>query len=453
MTKRLGLQKLLSTWKGRAATILIFAFLTITIVYADNPATGITTTGQELNILISSPADSNVVNVCDQPLVVSGQTAIGELDQSANVSYIIDVSGSTTFVSGMDCNGNGVAGEAGDNFNGDPRNGDILDCEISGVIALNQSLSTANAEGSIVPFGSNSVNADVQPTTGQQFFTGPLLADLNSNSIPDLAEVGRSTFTQFPNGSSFVNLFTPFSFGTGTNFDAALSSMNTAFNSQPTGEINVAFFLSDGDTTLFSTGPGSPVQQAANAGTVVNTYSIGNGASGCSPSDSLRRIADITGGTCTEVLDPTDLTGALSGTTPTDIEWVIVSLNGEVFQNATVNALGGWTASFPELDLDQEYVIESTVKAEDGTLVTADVIIHTDGFCPTPTPTSTPTPIFTLTPTPTNTSTPTNTPTNTPTFTPTNTPTNTPTFTPTNTPTETPTSTATNTPTDRKSVV
>lgn len=171
MTKRLGLQKLLSTWKGRAATILIFAFLTITIVYADNPATGITTTGQELNILISSPADSNVVNVCDQPLVVSGQTAIGELDQSANVSYIIDVSGSTTFVSGMDCNGNGVAGEAGDNFNGDPRNGDILDCEISGVIALNQSLSTANAEGSIVPFGSNSVNADVQPTTGQQFFT------------------------------------------------------------------------------------------------------------------------------------------------------------------------------------------------------------------------------------------------------------------------------------------
>ena len=433
MTKRPGLKAVLSTWKGRIALIILLSLITITIAYADNPATGQTTTGQNLNIFVQNPANGGTVNVCDQPLVVTGQTAIGELNQSANVSYIMDLSGSVTFVTNMDCNGDGIPGNAGDNFNGDSRNGDILDCEISGIIALNESLSTANAEGSIVPFGSSAVNADVSPLAGQQIFVSPLLVDANNNGIPDLPEVARSTGTLFPNGNSFINLFTPSTFGTGTNFNAALTSMNTAFATQPVGEIDVAFFLSDGDATV-STGPGSPVQIAADAGTVVNTYSIGNGASGCDPGDSLRTIANITGGVCTPVTDPTTLSAILQGTTPTDIDWVIVSLNGSEFQYAVLNALGGWTVSFPELDLDTEYLIEATVRAEDGTLVTADITVHTDGFCPTPTPTPTNTPIFTPTPTPTNTATPTNTPTNTPTSTPTETPTNTPT--PPNTPSQ-----------------
>ena len=95
MTKRPGLKAVLSTWKGRIALIILLSLITITIAYADNPATGQTTTGQKLNIFVQNPANGGTVNVCDQPLVVTGQTAIGELNQSANVSLAMPVTTST----------------------------------------------------------------------------------------------------------------------------------------------------------------------------------------------------------------------------------------------------------------------------------------------------------------------------------------------------------------------
>ena len=40
----------------------------------------------------------------------------------------------------IDANGNGIAGDAGDDFNGDGELGDVLDGEIAGVLALHASI-------------------------------------------------------------------------------------------------------------------------------------------------------------------------------------------------------------------------------------------------------------------------------------------------------------------------
>ena len=403
--KRNKFSALLSKQTGFISVFVLLAVL-VGIVYADNPATGTTTTGQELNIEIQQPLDGEAL-ACGEPIDVSGVTALGPLEEMAHVAYILDVSGSTSFETGLDCNGNGVGGDIGDDYNNDGVNGDILDCEISGVIALNRSLVGTNTNAAVVGFGSDAFVADIQPEIGFQTFTEPLDADHNSNGILDVDEVVSSMDYTGSTPPSEINLFSYFGFGSGTNFDGALSAMNSAFASQPAEEQRVAFFLSDGDSFQFSTGPGSPLQTAADAGIVVHTYSIGTGASGCGTTASLHIIAAETGGTCTEVLDPSDLSAVLGGVTPTGLDHVEVAINSGTPVTASLNALGGWSASFPPPVEGAAYHIEASVFAEDGTIVTAD-IDATGGFCATPTPTDTPVP-----PTPTDTPVP-PTPTDTP---------------------------------------
>jgi hypothetical protein len=136
-------------------------------------------------------------------------------------------------------------------------------------------------------------------------------------------EVIRSLDTElaYPHAEG-IGLFTPdftdFT-ATLTNYDAALLWMNQAFALQPAGETNIAYFLSDGnpDEDFFTTGPGSLLDDTANAGTVVNTLAVGTVAPGaCGSGKPLRIIADTTGGTCTEVEDPSNLKNILPWTNP-----------------------------------------------------------------------------------------------------------------------------------------
>ena len=96
---------MLSKQAGFLGVFVLLAVL-VGIVYADNPATGTTTTGQDLNIEILQPQDGEVLT-CGEPIDVSGITALGPLQEMAHVTYILDVSGSTSFQTGLDCNGNG----------------------------------------------------------------------------------------------------------------------------------------------------------------------------------------------------------------------------------------------------------------------------------------------------------------------------------------------------------
>ncbi|HWI50777.1 MAG TPA: PKD domain-containing protein, partial [Symbiobacteriaceae bacterium] len=332
---------------------------------AANPASGNTSTGQTLTISITAPADGSRVNVPAGAVTATGIVSIGPLSDSGNVMYVVDVSGSTQSPAGRDCNGDGVVNGL-DNINGDGSTGDTLDCEVAGVIALNASLAgSPGAEAGLILLGSSSAIADVSPAAGQQDFISPLSVDANGNGQADIADVAKSL-----RWTGQALQFTAKSVGSGTNFDAALSSLATAFASRA-GENNIAFFLSDGQASL-NTAPGSPLSQVVAAGITVNTYSVGGASTGCGSTANLRRIADATGGVCTQVSDPSQLSSVLI--TPATISQVAVSLNGGAAQMANL-AGNNW-----DLPLTIQggiwNTIAATVTASDGTTTTADVQVY-----------------------------------------------------------------------------
>jgi len=341
---------------------------------AVNPATGTLANGDPIEIVIDRPADGSVVPL-RQDLLVRGRTNIPEVPQSsfANVLYVVDVSGSTGSPLGQDCDGSGVGGDAGDDFNGDGSIGDTLDCEISGVVALNDSLSDRpEFDGGMIVFGSAATIADVSPLAGDQAFTTPLDVDLDGNLTADLEDVARSL------DQGRVSLFRldtrP---GTGTNFDAALTATRDAFATQPAAEVDVVYFLSDGVGTLTSSGL-AILDAFAAAGSRVFTYSVGTGGAGCAAGSALLTIAQRSGGTCTPVTDPSDLAASLVGTAPPGIAEVEVQADGGTPIPASLDALGNWEALIPAAQVfGQQVLIEATVIADDGagTRVTADVTV------------------------------------------------------------------------------
>ena len=337
---------------------------------ADNPGTGQTTEGQTLNILIDESV-RDVITEPGQAFTLNGTTGIGALAGQANVLYAVDVSSSTSGPRGQDCDGNGVV-DADDNFNGDSTDGDTLDCEISGVLALNESLAAnTSVSAGLVLFGSRAAIADVDPSDGDQNFISPLNVDHNGNSVADMAEVTRS----LSRGSA--SLFTIRGVGTSTSFDNAIQSINQAFASANPGT-NIAFFLSDGESRV-NTRDNGPLVEARAAGTIINTYSIGSGATGCAEGQSLRTIADETGGTCIEVADPTQLRVVLPGTPPADIERVDVVAGASGVLPASLDALGKWSVDVPEGVYLFPLMITATVYATDGTAVIADILIDPPG--------------------------------------------------------------------------
>jgi len=356
-------------WRRAGAAGLTAALLLGTSLpaLAANPASGTATTGQSLHLEITSPANGSILNLPPGDLTVSGLAQIGPLTESGNVLYVVDVSGSTNSVRNMDCNGDGSINNL-DNLNSDPYIGTVLDCEIAGVIALNQSLAgSPGAEAGLVAFGSVSATADISPAAGDQLFLSPLGVDLTGNGIPDMEDVARSL------QSGAITAFTPKSVSVGTHYNNALTSVRNTFASKA-GETNIAYFLSDGQPTpgSFTTGAGSPLSDLATAGVTVNTFSVGTSAGGCGPATPLAVIAATTGGTCTEVTDPSDLADVL--VQPATIDQVQVSLNGGAAVTASL-AGTAWTADLGGLVPGANSVV-ATLLVSDGTTVTADITVY-----------------------------------------------------------------------------
>lgn len=346
--------KRLRSWTSSAAVGLALASALPGVAFAANPATATTTTGQDLNIEILTPSDGATVQ--EGTLTVTGRAAIGAFQADVAVSYVIDISGSTASPRNQDCNGDGMI-NAGDNFDASAAVGTTLDCEISGVLALNQSLAATNGlEASLIAFDSVGIITDLDPVTaGVQPFTTPT-ADGDNNGTADIDQAARQ---YAPRG--------------GTNFNVALAAMNQAFATRPAGEAHVAFFLSDGAGSL-ATGPSTPLGIAAAAGTVVNTYSVGGGATGCGPSAGLRIIADTTGGTCTEVADPSSLMGLLSGAQPAGISGVEVFIDNANPVLATLQLNGDFTAQ-TSITGTGPHTVQATVTATDLTTATAEITV------------------------------------------------------------------------------
>ncbi len=206
-----------------------------------------------------------------------------------SVGYVIDASGSTS----------GFGGSCGDP-NADGEADTILDCEIAGLIAFNESVKPyPSFPVGIVGFGEDATDADLSPVPGFQALA-TASADVNQNDTSDVEEVAVSLT------NDAFNAFTPVAINSGgTNFDAALTELN-ALAALTTQDMHAAF-ISDGLGGSVTTGPGSPLQTTADSGTSIDVFSVGTGSVGCGVGTPLAEIANATGGNCTEVADPSQL--------------------------------------------------------------------------------------------------------------------------------------------------
>lgn len=364
-------QRICAAWRStiainRAVILAIVVILALgsstSLLFADSIGEGTTTTGQTLRIQIDEPVLGQDF-VPGTPITLTGRAVIGTLNAPATLAYVVDVSGSTGSPINQDCNGDGEVNSS-DDSNTDNRIGDTLDCEISGVLALNRSLQAGTViSAGVVIFGSSASVADVSPAEGTQNTT-LVAADVNSNSTLDLEEVVRSL------DQGRIALFSPQTVGSSTDFNDALTSVNQLFGSTVTQQ-RIAFFLSDGDANV-RTNDDSPLATVTSNGITVNTYSVGGNATGCGENRSLRIIADRTGGMCTEVPDPSQLSAVLPGTRPAGIDRVELTVNNGNAISASLDALGNWSAVITACESGTDR-IEAIVVATDGTEVTADI--------------------------------------------------------------------------------
>jgi hypothetical protein len=278
-------------------------------------------------VTIAAPAapTAGTVNLTGSVGVAAGEVT--------TVLYVFDATRSTESPQGSDCSGNGAVG-AEDDRNGDGSVGDVLDCEIAGVEALNSSLAaTAGLQVGLVAFGNQAAAADLDPAGTATFlppgFTG-------GDPLPRITSVARSVVRDQ------IGLYDTKSLGgsgAGTAFNSAISVALSTLGTAPAGPKWI-MFLSDGQAAIDD----GLLQQLTQSGVRLRSFGIGAEAS-CAPSNSLYKMAAATGESCQLAPQPASLAAGLTGSRPDEVSGVTVSI-GNVSVAATVDAVGGWMASF-----------------------------------------------------------------------------------------------------------
>ncbi|MDR1294191.1 MAG: GDSL-type esterase/lipase family protein [Bifidobacteriaceae bacterium] len=284
-------------------------------------------------------------------------------EQDVNVVFLVDVSSSTTYPSGMDCNGDG-ARDSLDDYNLDGRVGDILDCEISAITSLNAEFRGFENMGSrinvaIIAFGTDAVAASM--TRVGDYFVSPAHheQDPEDPSKPEVVPAFDTVASSLTVG--MVGQYERHPVGTGTNFNAAVSLALGLVNGRE-GD-NYLLMLSDGQATASS----QTLQALAHAASSpkARTFAVGSGSS-CG--GSLGLIAVATGEACVMVADPVRLTSGIGSTKPSYIDRVDVDLLG-VSYRARVDAIGNWSVVVPDRKVGH-YVARVGVQYTDGRLTT-----------------------------------------------------------------------------------
>ncbi len=352
-------------------------------------AVSIPSTGQQLTAAIDAPADGASFPRHPGTIAIAGRCTIGDAPALVNVLYVVDVSGSTSLhylrqngIPLVDANGNGVAGDPGDDLNGDGEAGDILDGEIAGVLALNRSLGTATTvHVGVVAFASHAAAADVEPAAGVQLSTTPT-ADHDGAGGPDVSQVLRSLDSQDTGAvaGGSIGLFTSVSWttlGNSTSFPEALAVANATLAAFPAAEHNLVFFLSDGgsndDARCVGGACAEALDAAAAAGTIINTYGIGGAVDG----EDLAFIAEETGGIFVTVPDPSRLAAGLPVPPPASL--ASAEVDGEV---ASLDSAGGFTAAVRCRETSPFTVTARCIADDrDHTAAAVDVTLSCSGAC------------------------------------------------------------------------
>lgn len=290
--------------------------------------------------------------------------------QVTRVQYVVDVSDSTRSPV-QDCNGDGVV-DVLDDFNGDGRFGDVLDCEISAVVALNASLravpgSVDHLRVGLTAFGTTAAAAQMTRTDRSALFVAPgQTGELDEEDteatdvVPNLNVVASSL------RQGLLGEYRSHAVGGNTNFTAALTTALDTLEGHPGPRW--IFFLSDGQASV----PPATLARVAASGVGVRTFAVGTGAgsSPCAATSPLGQIAAASGEACVQVHDPAALTTSVVGSQPAWLTSVTVSVGGRSVE-ADIDPIGGWTATVPGLGTGGHTGVVTATLADGSTLTQA----------------------------------------------------------------------------------
>ncbi len=255
-------------------------------------------------------------------ITLSGQARA--IADAVNLIYIVDLSGSTGAVTGLDANLDGVVDEL-DNLNGDDRIGDILDAEIGAILQNTQQIAAQaqNTLVSIIAFGGRTIFVptdgaeplDLGPGLFNQSFRDPA-ADIDRDGTPDFEQAVRSMYFFSPGlgGFSGARRYRNVSIGSATDFGEAIREVAGLLDRAPAADQTQIFFLTDG---IPSAADAIPTDEELAALAARGIAFRGFQISGDSVTDAVQRLAvqidadpRSSGGT-TLVRDPNDLGGAV----------------------------------------------------------------------------------------------------------------------------------------------
>ncbi|AXX29042.1 PKD domain-containing protein [Actinosynnema pretiosum subsp. pretiosum] len=304
--------------RGVGAVALALAGL---LVGGASPALAATTGnlpgGTSIGVSITGPNQGAVLPQGVATITGTASIGLGVPVVDTALTYVVDASSST----GSPCTTTQT----------------VLGCEVGAARGLNQiAAASRSVVGSVgaVAFGTKAAIADVGPAAGDQRLTGPG-TDSNGDGTPDVEEALASI------RAGGVDRFTARTFSAGTDYVPALLASNTVTAAQ-TQKRKIVVFLSDG----FSGSNVGAAVAAAGPDVDIYTFAVGAGAScdGVNYASSMQRIADVTGGTCTEVPNP----AALPSIVPSVINATLTGLTVSVDNGPQVPITALSVAALPQ---------------------------------------------------------------------------------------------------------
>lgn len=258
--------------------------------------------GANLSVQIDNPLDNEENRVPANTdgsaggmidVAIDGEASVGEGEPDIHITFVIDVSGST----GASCDG-----------------GTILKCEQDGVVnVLTDANITSVLDVGVSVFGSNGAAADMTSAGGDDPITS------------NFSEAQTVVISTVIGG---VNQFTFKSVGGGsTNFAAGLQAALNSVSASSASTKRV-FFLSDGASNAGTIAAFNAALAALANQAQIDAFAIGVGNL-CTHGSrgTLQAMANASGGTCENEVNPADLSGLLPDLLFTELTSVQVAVN------------------------------------------------------------------------------------------------------------------------------
>lgn len=269
-------------------------------------------------------------------LTLSGE--VSRESEVTNLVFVVDVSGSTMFVTGLDANQDGLVDE-NDNLNGDERIGDVLDVAIASIIRISKwfderiddLLVSVIAFASKDPYGRGEIGSVPLDLGAEPYFQSfqDISSDADANGVADFEEAVSSLFVIFSlfNDRAGATKFREFRMGTGNDFGTAIDVLTSQISRAPSADATHVFFLTDGEPTTEGDVTDEQLDALASQGINWNGVQLTLGEISEPLIRATNRLESSSSSTGRALLvtDPT----VLSDTVISSVEFAGVTVNGQ----------------------------------------------------------------------------------------------------------------------------